>query len=229
MPNTLQALLVVLLAILPGALYLWGFEREAGKWTVGLSDRLLRFVAASAIFQALFAYPAYRLYHEYVRDPVTLGGGQVGYVNRLEAGELPAWLAAVPVLYVLIPGLAGTLTGLSVRSSRAPARWVARVGAGRDPAPRAWDHLFAAKPAGTVRMRLKTDRSWVGGRFGEASYTAGYPEEPQDLLLEESYRLADDGSFARDDLGDFVSLESALLIRWDEVEFLEFFPTAPLR
>ena len=61
MPGTLQGLLVLVLAVLPGAMYVWGFEREAGKWGIGLSDAVLRFVVASAVFQVVFAAPLYQL------------------------------------------------------------------------------------------------------------------------------------------------------------------------
>jgi hypothetical protein len=36
--------------------------------------------------------------------------------------------------------------------------------------------------------------------------------------------LQRDGSFVQDEEGDFVELGSGLLIRWDEVHFLEVFP-----
>jgi hypothetical protein len=44
-PGTLQALGVFLLALLPGAIYIWSFERVVGRWGIGLSDRVLRFTA----------------------------------------------------------------------------------------------------------------------------------------------------------------------------------------
>jgi hypothetical protein len=63
----------------------------------------------------------------------------------------------------------------------------------------------------------------VGGFFGGDSYAAGYPEEPQDLLLEQSYKMSVDGSFVEED-GDFVVIGSRLLIRFEEIDVLEFFP-----
>lgn len=50
MPNSFEAIAVVFIAILPGALYVWGFERIVGNWGIGLSDRLLRFLGASLSF-----------------------------------------------------------------------------------------------------------------------------------------------------------------------------------
>ena len=55
MVDTFQALWILLLAFLPGALYVWAFEREAGGWGLGVTDRVLRFVGVSAVFHA--GYP----------------------------------------------------------------------------------------------------------------------------------------------------------------------------
>jgi hypothetical protein len=63
-PDTLQSIAVLVLALLPGALYVWAFERQAGRWGIGLSDRLLRFVGGSAVFHALGAPLTYWLWAE---------------------------------------------------------------------------------------------------------------------------------------------------------------------
>jgi hypothetical protein len=223
-PSTLQAVLALVLAVLPGAIYLWGFEREAGKWGIGISDTVLRFAAASAIFQALYAAPLYLLYERYVRHDTGRGGPE-RFEHPLRDGNVPWWLLFVPLAYVGLPAILGTLVGRSVQSEHRAAKRFARLMAGRHPAPRAWDDLFAGRPSGTVRARLKRDGSWVGGFFGAASYAAGYPEEPQDLLLERSYKMTAEGEFEEED-GQFVELGSSLLVRADELDFLEFFPEA---
>lgn len=217
MPSTLQALMVTVLAILPGALYIWAFERQAGRWGVGLADRVMRFVGTSAIFHAVFSLPEYWLYSNYLHRPT-----QPGHFRNLvwEGSSLPTWLALVPLAYVGLPALFGSVVG---RATRKGWKW-ARLITGPSPAPRAWDHLFAARPAGTVRLKLKSG-GWVGGAFDAESYAAGYPETPQDLFLEMSYRMNSDGSFVS--AGDvFEEIGSGILIRWEEVEMLEFFETA---
>src|SRR4029079_5530354 len=55
MPDTLEAVAALVLALLPGALYVWAYERPVGAWGIGLSDRVLRFVGVSAILHALLA------------------------------------------------------------------------------------------------------------------------------------------------------------------------------
>lgn len=223
MPETLEALGVFLLAVLPGALYVWSFERVVGRWGIGLSDRLLRFAAASTIFLALFAWPLYELRSEYVHHPIVRADGKPTFVNRIADGDdLPWWLFMLPVLYVSLPIVAGTAVGLSVASKSPSWRRVGRILAGRDPAPRAWDYLFSLRPAAVVRMRLKDDGRWLGGFYGEDSYAAGYPEEPQDVYLERTYAMNQgDGSFVTDNAGHPVELGSGLLVRWDEVRFME--------
>jgi hypothetical protein len=62
MISTFQALLVTLLALLPGALYSFAYERVAGGYGISFSDRLLRFVAASAVLHALLAAPEVYFY-----------------------------------------------------------------------------------------------------------------------------------------------------------------------
>jgi hypothetical protein len=41
--DTFQAIAVTTVALLPGALYVWGFEGQVGFWGIRLVDRVLRF------------------------------------------------------------------------------------------------------------------------------------------------------------------------------------------
>lgn len=105
MPATLTSLLIVFVAVLPGALYTWAFEREIGRWGVGLSDRVLRFIGTSSIFLAVLAYPAHYLWRNYLHVPTGSA-----FTNRVTSGaDLPPWLYSVPVLYVAIPLALGTV------------------------------------------------------------------------------------------------------------------------
>ena len=139
MPSSFQAVVVIVIALLPGALYVWAFEREAGRYGIGLSDRILRFVGGSAIFLAVFASPLYVLHVNYTGDVV-------------EGRELPCWLAAVPLAYIGVPLVARTVLGVGLRRG-----WqVAKIVAGPDPAPRAWDYLFQYHIDGWIRCRLRS-------------------------------------------------------------------------
>jgi hypothetical protein len=210
-PDTFQGLAVIGVALLPGALYTWGFERMVGNWGVSLSDRFLRFVGVSAVFQVLWAPISSALWRDF---------GAPGAAAR---GELPLWLWAVALAYVGIPLCAGSLIGAGTRQRKS---W-ARLFTGPSPAPRAWDHFFASRPDGWVRIRLKDD-TWLGGAYmqpdGEeiGSYAAGYPD-PQDLYLGRVAEVdPESGEFLFDDHGNVRMTGSGILIQWDQVKYLEF-------
>jgi hypothetical protein len=217
--ETFQGIWVAVIAILPGALYTWSYEREVGNWGAGFSDRVYRFIGFSAIFHAVFSFPEYLVWSHYLHASTEVGGS-TQFRNLIAAGStLPWWLFFLPIAYVGIPMLVGFLTAQSALRGG----WMARILAGPSPPPRAWDALFWRKPSFLARAKLKDD-TWVGGLFGEASYAAGYPE-PQDLLLEETYEVLPDGSFASvGGAEDLVELGSRILLSWEDVRFLEISP-----
>ena len=208
MASSVQALTVLAVALLPGALFVWGFERNAGRYGIVLKDRALRLVGTSAVFLALFASILYWLYAR--------------YWDSFVVGEpLPVWLLIVPIAYVAIPGTLGWTFGRQVRHG---ARW-AQIVAGVDRAPRAWDHLFQNRVPGLIRCRMKPG-SWVGGMFAEVEgtrpYASGYPEN-QDLYLTCSLQIdPEDGSFILDGNNRLIRGSGGLLMRWEEIEMMEF-------
>lgn len=198
-----------MVALVPGALYVWAFERMVGRWGVGLSDRLLRFVGASAIFHAIAAPFTYWLWS--TKSEALVARDAFSW-----------WLWLVPLGYVAVPLVAGNVIGGATRSGK---EW-ARFFTGPDPAPRAWDYLFQGKRDGWIRLKLKSG-VWVGGGFatsptGLKSYSAGYPEA-QDLYLATTVSLdPDTGEFLFDDRDNPIMLSGGILVRWEEVEYLEF-------
>lgn len=210
MPSTFEAVAVLALVLLPGALYTWSFERLAGRWGAAFSDRVFRFVGASAIFQAAAA-------------PASFWFVSHQWPKFRSGGEDPSWgLWLVAIVYVAVPLAAGSLVGSGTRKG---AKWATFV-TGPDPAPRAWDYLFQGERDGWIRLRLKSG-SWLAGGYATASnglksYTAGYPEA-QDLYLATAIRVDEDsGEFLLDEAGELQQLAGGLLVRWDEVEYLEF-------
>jgi len=210
MPDTLQALVVILVGLLPGALYTWSFERVVGDWGIGLSDRLLRFVGVSSILQVVMAPATLWVWRTFITT------------GRLREGDVPLALWPVAIAYVALPIALGIVVG---RGTLARAEWV-HVFTGPSPAPRAWDYLFGLRPDGWVRLRLKSG-VWIGGAYtsnedGIGSYAAGYPDE-QDLFIAEAYALdPESGEFELDEHGNVVQTGSAILVRWSEVEYLDF-------
>lgn len=182
-----------------------------GNWGISLGDRVVRFVGVSAVLQVLWAPVIVFLWHELV------AAGQVS------DGVIPLWAWPIAVAYVALPFLFGTLVGIGTRRR---ARW-SKIFTGPSPAPRAWDHLFSSQPDGWIRLRLK-DGTWLGGTYSQAegeelgSYAAGYPE-PQDLYLGRIAEIdRETGAFLFDEAGQARMRSSGILIRWDEVQYLEF-------
>lgn len=210
MPDTFQALGVLAVALLPGAMYVWSFERQAGAWGVKLADRLLRFVGVSAVLQVTLLPLTYRLWFDFVRS------------GRVASGDVPLLLWPVLVLYVALPIAGGTIVGWGAHRRRRWAKWFT----GANPEPRAWDYVFGTWPEGWIRLRLKSG-TWLAGAYaqspdGSRSYVAGYPED-QDLYLIEAIDVhPETGEFPLTEVGRPVSRTSGILIRWEEVEYLEF-------
>ncbi len=205
MPATIEALAVVLVAVLPGALYVWAFERLAGRWGLGFSDRLFRFIGISALFHAATAPATYRIWHDYLRD----------------GDDLPLWLWPVALAYVLVPVATGTLLATGFREGWG---W-AKILTGRNPAPTAWDAIFFDPPPyGYVLAKLHSEE-WVGGIWAPGSYAGGYPE-PADLFISlEAVVDQEQGDFVRYPSGEVVTHEYGILLRWAEIEYLEVAPT----
>ncbi len=222
MIGTLQALLVSLLAVLPGALYTLARENFGAPWIWRQADtatQIFRFLSASAIFHALFAPLTYIAYQQLiVTDALTYG-------DRISLWWWPAIAA-----YVIVPYLLGYATEWS-RDSKKPSRdsiegprrairrMLTFVG-GEQPEPRAWDWLFSKRPVGIVRLQLMNDE-WKAGLWAD-SFASGYGEEG-DLYIAETYLLNEDGTLQLEG-GQPKSGEAALLIRWSEVRYLEFSP-----
>ena len=216
MVTTFQALGVFMLALWPGAAYTFALERQLGAFGVGLSDRLIRFFASSVVFQALFAGPTVSAYRSYVVS------------GRLQHANVNSWaVEGIALAYVVIPIAAGSIIGAGHKQGW---RWATLIG-GEAPEPRAWDFLWRSRPTAIIRMKLKSG-TWLAGLFGNSyngklSYASGFREhpEPADLYLSLGVQVdPDSGAFIRDDDGAlrWTDGDSGLLIRWDEIEYLEF-------
>jgi hypothetical protein len=202
---TFEALGVVAVALLPGAVYTWSFERIAGRWGVALSDRLYRFIGLSAFYQALIAPITWKIWLDYLKHGASKGD------------ELPIWLWPAGIGYLAIPAVVGFLLAKGFRSGNVAAK--AFVGA--TAAPTAWDAVFSGEIPAYVLMRLKSGR-WVGGEYADGSHVAGYPE-PADIYLARELAVSQEqGDFELDELGAPRPLGGfGLLVRWSEIEYLE--------
>ncbi|HWL37946.1 MAG TPA: DUF6338 family protein [Frankiaceae bacterium] len=207
-PTTWTALLLLVVAVLPGAMFTFGFERQVSAYGATLADRVLRFVAVSVVFDLLYAWPAYLAYQAWL-DGEPVGAGQFAV----------AWLGVAATTGVPA-GVGWALGGLySTRRARDGWEWIRRwlpperekrlldLALGATPAPRAWDDLFSHRPTAYLRI-LCTNGRWVGGAFGEASYAGGFPNEA-DLVIEEAWPIDADGMFGEEPFGYALYVPSA--------------------
>jgi hypothetical protein len=218
MIGTLQALLVALLAVLPGATYTIARESRGATWAWRQTDAatlIFRFLAASAVFHAVLAPITYRAYQHLV------------ITHKLAEGQTLSW-RWWPVLlgYVVVPYAVGAVTEIGRNWQQDPCclkRAVSRlVGlyAGRSPEPRAWDRFFSQRPYGIVRLQLTNDE-WKAGLWSAGSFASQYGEDG-DLYVEDEYVVDENGVLAQSADGEYQSAGVGLLISWTEIRYLEF-------
>ncbi len=209
MTSGYEAALLVLVLLLPGAFAAWGFERHVQRYGRRLKDWLLRLAGLSAVCLAVGAGPLYWLIATYWRD-------------FAEREPLPAWLYLVPGLYLVLPASGGWVLGLLVRRTGSP---MSRL-LGPTRAPSAWDSLFEAGDVGFVTCRLRSGR-WVGGLYSDAdpirSYVGADGPVP-DIYLAHAVEFDQDSGYPARLDGDYVWTSGGILLKWADIESLEFRP-----
>lgn len=170
-------------ALLPGAFFQWAYERNAGRYSIGLKDRFLRISGMSAVMLAVFAWPLHRLYANY-------------WQRIVDGDSLPRLIYTIPIVYFLVPLVLGWLYGYSLKNGQAWATLLA--GSGRFST--AWDYALHEREGAWIRCKLKSG-VWVGGVFAnkvngtnnskKRSYASGYPE-PHELYIEPTVILDED-------------------------------------
>lgn len=192
-PTSVVALAIVVIAVLPGSMYTWAFERQVSAYGANLADRVLRFVALSVLFHLALGWIEYWLFRSAFAGE-QFGGGQFAI----------AWVAVA--ILVVVPAALGTVIGglYASRSDREGWAWirqhltvrtenrVLQFILGRTPAPRAWDNMFSERQNLYLRVET-TDGNAVAGLFADKSYAGGFPHDT-DLYLEESWSMTEDGS-----------------------------------
>lgn len=219
MIGTFQALLVAILAVLPGALYTIALENSGATWAWRKTDAstlVVRLLIFSAAFHALVAPLTYYAYRRLLVNPVLENGWQISW----------RWYALL-LAYTALPYLFGVLTekGRRVKGNSRGAEGVRRIvalWAGGYPELRAWDWLFSKRPVGVMRLRL-TNGEWKAGLFAGDSFASSYGEEG-DIWLAEQYYVDDLTGRPVILNQDYVPTGAGLLIRWSEVAYADFTP-----
>jgi Family of unknown function (DUF6338) len=215
-PDTFEALSVLVLALLPGAVFVYTLERQTGAWGVKAADRLLRFFVLSALLHVFAAPLSFLLWRRYVLQD---------YFTSTSNPTFPWPLYAIAICYVLVPALLGTLCGHAVRTNQP---WARRLFQQQMIAPRAFDYLFGRGSNGFVRILLKVDPpTWVAGAFvtlndHDQGFVGRYPENPDIWLPVRIACDADTGEFQTNTAGDVLVLPGGLLVDGSSIAYLEF-------
>ncbi|MFF0204775.1 DUF6338 family protein [Streptomyces sp. NPDC005017] len=224
MSTTLPFLVLALLALLPGALFVYTIEALLQRYGGDVADRTMRFIAASAVLWLPFFWVLYMLYTHiwHVQRSVA---GRVVYVNRFTTNDLPQWFYWVIAGYVAVPILLGAFVAFLIRNSTKAQDIVI----GKPLSRSAWQTLFKYGGGGNntgtgralvVRAQLNDeDATVVAGYFGPQSVTpAG--ESEGDVWLEAQVRLDDQGQLRLDGQENPV-YEPGIYLRRENVLWLE--------
>ncbi|GAA3134909.1 DUF6338 family protein [Streptomyces rectiviolaceus] len=201
-PSTTFQLAVLILFVLPGAVYQFLRERWRGPIPQErtLSERILRALVASVVLDTAYLVAV---------GPEVLRLVRVGQGGLLHGDVPDERLRLVGLvglaLFVAVPAAAAA--ALSLRQRR-------QLRARYQGTPSAWDHIFRDRRPCFVRLRLR-DGTWVGGWYGNKSYATSYPQ-PRELHLESAWRMRDDGSFT-----ERVEGTAGLHVRGADVDIVE--------
>ena len=196
-------------ALLPGAVFQWGFERRAGRFGLGLRDRSLRIASGSAFILAVYATPLYWLH--------------TNYWAQFRDGALPIWIpTALSVVYLGLPLAGGWCLGWGVSNGTSWAKFLVR----NNRIPTAWDYMFSAGATGWVRCKLKSG-VWVAGAYaresnGISSYASGYPEDHELYLSPLVVTNPNTGAFVYDDDQSVCLDVGGLWLQAGDIEMINF-------
>jgi hypothetical protein len=166
----------------------------------------------SAAYLAILAPLAYYLYATKIRG---------GYLQ--EGKPLSWWFWIGALVFVAVPYSVGRLAGIGARDGWP---WLQKI-IGRQPVPRAWDYTFMHGRTGWVRLRLKSSPEWIIGAWaklgdGRESFASPFPQPEALYLIRTAQCDPSTGSFLYDPAGQPILRPEAILVRWEEVQYLEF-------
>jgi len=195
--------LVIVLFLIPGLNCTWVIERLAGPSRLKGTERLLRAVAWSVLIYAAASPWLLRIGRKVVQQETIWPWEPI--------------LGAILLVFIAPVGLGGIVSFLR---SNEYAKGFLRRFTSIDPSPAAWDFAFKRRGAFFLRIRLRQGGR-VGGLFSDSSFASAYPQ-PQEVFIEQAWRLDPDGSFVEPLPGG-----QGLLIPADAIELVEFM--APMR
>ena len=93
---------------------------------------------------------------------------------------------------------------------------LARKGIIHHPIGRSWDYVFQKQKKYWIIIHLKDDRETIGGYYGSGSFASSAPE-PQDIFLEEAWKMKTTGGFDR-----IKTRSKGVLVKADVISHIEF-------
>lgn len=216
MPTSLEALIIAGVFVVPGLLFERGIEIKVAYWRTGIVERILRFLMWSLAIQIVVAPISYPIWKLSANTPVA---------------SMPVWHGLVAWLWLIAVSASsygfGLLVGNATTAGRKWSTWII----GREAAPTAWDHLWHLGTPGFVRVRLKSGRYLAGWWCGEGqAFASSHPQNEADIFL--PYQISVNsttGEFVMDERNAPKLKNWGLLLRWEEIEALEFLEAWPLK
>lgn len=220
MVGTVQAVGLLLLAVLPGAVLVVSYERHAGPLADDINERTLRFIVGTALIFPYAAGLAGSVYTRILHVPI--GSSRDTYRNRLlEPSDVSLWWYAVPVAYVLVPWGLGRFAGLARIALR--RRTVRRRTASLVPGLEAWDIVFLESGPKLIAMKIRGG-SWVAGVFAGNSFASAPAAKERELVLEVGVEVDERGTIQRDDDGTPLLTAASIVVAYADVELMTVQP-----
>lgn len=212
LPQTWAQVTVILAAVLPGFVYQVSRRRIGGPHPDELefSSRVLRAVAVSAVFAAIYGVVFGPAVATYLREPeeVTKDVRAVAAVLLVVVVLVP-WVSAWAIFQITSAKFFQRWSALARRKLHLSRHW--------DPTPSAWDFAFNGIEPCWVRVLTKDGR-WIGGWFGEASFASSFPD-PQEIFIEVGHFLDADGTFT-----ERITAPGGVFVRCADIVTVDFLP-----
>lgn len=203
MPQSLNAVIVIILFIMPGfitdrviALTIPRAKRES-------TEIILTAITFSCINYAIFSWLILLMFFK-------------GFPGKSETWFIFSWLGIL-LLGPVIEGFAfNRLVNSNVYHKIFRFLKLKNIRL----IPKSWDYHFGKEEPSWILITL-TDGTKIGGFFGKHSFASSFPAE-EDLYIEELWVIDDKGGFEKR-----IESSGGCLIRSNDIKFIEFFKPSP--
>ena len=226
-----QSLGLIIALLVPGGLFLWGYERKASSYgRRDIKDRVIRLAAASVLLLTVTAPVAWYAYIEFWQGVIS---GEAGYTW----GWFWRWLASGGYLAgVFLLGPAAAAANRALRDCIEPPKarnkpcgkvrkWIARKTLEQRPNPTAFEFLAANGPF-VVRVETKSNKV-LAGLYGDPNPNEPTPQLPShastdshnsDIYLHTVVLVDSSGNYIRDANNNLTYGQGGLYISADAIE-----------